>query len=303
LIKKENSMSDSHMRPTPGKANQIVSGLVRGRARFTLVELLVVIGIISILAALLLPALQQARYQAYLITCTSNLKQVSTATSLYTSENNDYYPSLGNVDIGGGNHCVGRNNSYAYKYHGGASIMPLLELVLDDQAKPIFTCPLAPSGPDNSALNYSYWPDVNGRGAIRSEYKSNGGTDRSKMMMRVGQSYRLKTTGGPGDQLSNILAHDRCHRVVTTLSGFPGNRMLVTNHFEPGAGKAEHGNAWKGFTGGSANYLRDDGSVTLRRLGTPLPPYTWGVNHFEGYVQSQGQHEASYQPLDLLRKP
>lgn len=62
---------------------------------FTLIELLVVIAIIAILAAILLPVLQAAKVRAVRVQCVSNEKQIGAALVMYTSDNQEYYPSYG----------------------------------------------------------------------------------------------------------------------------------------------------------------------------------------------------------------
>ncbi len=64
----------------------------RSQAGFTLVELLVVVTIISILAAMLLPALQRAREQAEKTLCQSNVRQIGVAFSLYTGDWSSFLP-------------------------------------------------------------------------------------------------------------------------------------------------------------------------------------------------------------------
>src|SRR5438552_3889054 len=69
---------------------------------FTLIELLVVTAIIGVLAALLLPALSQARESARRIACASNVRQLAAAVYMYGPDSDDRLPGVWEGSVGSG---------------------------------------------------------------------------------------------------------------------------------------------------------------------------------------------------------
>ncbi|MEM7807676.1 MAG: type II secretion system protein, partial [Planctomycetota bacterium] len=86
---------------------RIRNGFSQRRLGFTLVELLVVIGIIALLVGILLPTLSRARESANEIKCLSNLRSIGQGFAIYTSDNNFFLPA-----------------AYVYNNSGSAGIAP-----------------------------------------------------------------------------------------------------------------------------------------------------------------------------------
>jgi prepilin-type N-terminal cleavage/methylation domain-containing protein len=71
----------------------------RRAAGFSLIELLVVIGIITVLLALLMVALRRARISAEAVTCLSNTRQIATGLRMFASDNGNHFPDPNVADV------------------------------------------------------------------------------------------------------------------------------------------------------------------------------------------------------------
>lgn len=76
----------------PGRRGVATAGARRGWGGFTLTELLVVIALVTVLAAMLLPVLAHVREQALQTTCLSNLHQIGLAHLLYLQDWDEHFP-------------------------------------------------------------------------------------------------------------------------------------------------------------------------------------------------------------------
>lgn len=120
--------------PTPPRSSAC------GRRAFTLIELLTVIAIIGVLAAILIPTVGKVRETARTTQCLSNLRQIALAFGLYAGENKGFYPRAG----------VPQTWMLSIKDY-----IPSRGNIIVDK---VFLCPAAPQPPSNyasSAFHYS----------------------------------------------------------------------------------------------------------------------------------------------------
>ena len=113
------------------------------RAAFTLIELLVVIAIIAILAAMLLPALNQARERGKSTKCISNLKTFGFAVIAYCDTYRDFMPRPAGYAVGSNGEVGVSGNSF---WHSAFAALKLINAPVPTSKKShkIFLCPSEP---------------------------------------------------------------------------------------------------------------------------------------------------------------
>lgn len=251
----------------------------RFRNQFTLVELLVVIGIITILAALLLPALQNVRYTANNITCLNNQKQLATGTIQYCSDFDGYYPDRGL--IGRFHNRTGQHGAYGTSGDlRGTLIIPYFDTV----TSLVFVCPLyAATGGDTKFKK------------IQPEYPSNTGA------FNCTRSY-----GSRGCKAHGV-AHvaGNANYFATTYSHYGGLKKYLKNksttHYAPYRDRMKLGQPFKlTMNGGSTIYnLKVLSSDSVPQVDTSYskhwqiyhaPPATVDINGGKAY----GRRPANY---------
>src|SRR5258708_30813715 len=92
------------------------------RSAFTLIELIIAIGIIALLLALLLPALEKSREQANNLRCATNLNQIGVALLIYSNENQGHYPRT--TYVAGAPLCAGPAAATAHPFRPGTTPPP-----------------------------------------------------------------------------------------------------------------------------------------------------------------------------------
>lgn len=192
----------------------------RGSDAFTLVELLVVIGIIAILAALLLPALSKGESRAKRISCENNLQQIGVAFHSFSHDHNSRFPMQVPMADGGSQEFVRNgyliNGEFYFAFHN-FQVMSDMLILPGILVCPADTRPVATNFATLQNSNLSYFVGVN--------------ADFSKPNSILAGDRNLVTNSLQNPTILRIDPRSRL-RWTQELHQFKGNFLFADGHVE-----------------------------------------------------------------------
>ncbi len=226
---------------------------MKTRRAFTLVELLVVIAVIGILAALLLPALAKSKESAKRVNCGGNLRQLHMAASLYAGDNGGVLPP--------------QDAAAQWPTRLKSGFQDLRLLLCPSDSKAVTNVAVAATDPSSAARSYAInlFGDYFEGTLTPAEWKQfvKGrfpGLIRQENIVRPVETvlFGEKRTGSDEFQVD-----------VLSLSSILLDVTEQARHSRTGNGKAEGGGSNHGFADGSVRYFRFGRAI--------CPENKWGV--------------------------